>query len=121
MELGLKSSSESDDSSRESPQTEHLEEEQQKSGLDFADENVEEEEESTNEEDDELSAEETVPVRLSRAQKGKQKIDERSNVADFFLNIRTLSILPQMFQLQRLILNCSNKVCSIKVTMSSLI
>ncbi|KAL2553211.1 hypothetical protein Fot_06830 [Forsythia ovata] len=65
---GSQSGSESEDSSRESLQTEHLEEEQQKSGSDFADENVEEEE-STNEKDDHLSAEESVPVRLSRAQK----------------------------------------------------
>ncbi|KAL2536107.1 Germin-like protein [Forsythia ovata] len=79
---GSQFGSESEDSSRGSPQTEHLEEEQQKSGSDFADENVEEEEESSNEEDDHLSAKESVPVRLSRAQKGKQKIDERSNVAD---------------------------------------
>ncbi|KAL2559493.1 Uncharacterized protein Fot_04232 [Forsythia ovata] len=76
------SSSESNDSSRESPQTEHLEEEQQKSGSDFVYENVEEDEESMNEEDDNLSAEKSVSVRLSRAQKGKQKIDKRSNVAD---------------------------------------
>ncbi|KAL2508018.1 Uncharacterized protein Fot_31665 [Forsythia ovata] len=76
------SGNESEDSSRESPQTEHLEEEQQKSGSDFADDNVEEEEDSTNEEGDNLSAEESVPVKLSRAQKGKQKIDESLNVAD---------------------------------------
>ncbi|KAL2520676.1 Uncharacterized protein Fot_24599 [Forsythia ovata] len=62
-----------------SKDSQHPEEEQQKSGSDFAYENVEEEEESTKEEDDKLSAEESVPVRLSRAQKGKQKIDERSN------------------------------------------
>ncbi|KAL2537322.1 Uncharacterized protein Fot_18713 [Forsythia ovata] len=79
---GSQSGSESEDNLRKSPQTKHREEEQQKSGSDFADENVEEEEESMNEEDDNLSAEEFVPVRLSRAQKGKQKIDERSNVSD---------------------------------------
>ncbi|KAL2554620.1 Uncharacterized protein Fot_08239 [Forsythia ovata] len=79
---GSQSGSESEDRSGESPRTGNLEEEQQKSGSDFADENVEEEEESSNEEDDHLSAEESVPVRLSRAQKGKQKIDERSNVGD---------------------------------------
>ncbi|KAL2558325.1 PHD finger protein ALFIN-like 3 [Forsythia ovata] len=31
---------------------------------------------------DDLSAEETVPVRLSRAQKDKKKVDERSNISD---------------------------------------
>ncbi|KAL2488855.1 Uncharacterized protein Fot_42147 [Forsythia ovata] len=75
-------SHEFEESLRESLQTEHLEEEQQNSGIDFADENVEEEEEYTNEEEDDLSAKETVPVRLSCAQKGKQKIDERSNIVD---------------------------------------
>ncbi|KAL2487801.1 hypothetical protein Fot_41093 [Forsythia ovata] len=79
---GSQSSNKSDDSLRESPQTEHLEEQQHKLSSDFADENVEEEEESTNEEDDDLSAEETVFVKLSCAQNGKQKFDERSNVAN---------------------------------------
>ncbi|KAL2538550.1 hypothetical protein Fot_19941 [Forsythia ovata] len=79
---GSQSGSESEDSLMESPQTEHLEEEQQKLGSDFADENDEEEKESTNEEEDNLSVEETILVRLSRAHMGKQKIDERSNVAD---------------------------------------
>ncbi|KAL2538104.1 Uncharacterized protein Fot_19495 [Forsythia ovata] len=105
---GSQFGSESEDSSRESPQTEHLEEEQQKSGSDFADENVEEEEESSNEEDDHLSAEESVPVKLSRAQKGKQKIDEGSNVADIptehqnvghpSFNVPTSATHPQLFE-----------------------
>ncbi|KAL2501425.1 hypothetical protein Fot_35273 [Forsythia ovata] len=105
---GSQYGSESEGSSRESPQTEHLEEEQQKSGSNFADENVEKEEESTNEEDDDLSDEETVPVRFLPIQKGKQKIDERSNVVDLpsshqnnehpSSDIPTSATHPQLFE-----------------------
>ncbi|KAL2520271.1 hypothetical protein Fot_24194 [Forsythia ovata] len=96
---GSQSSSESEDSSRKSPQTKHLEEEQQKSGSEFADENVEEEEESTNEENDHLSTEESVPVRLSRTQKGKQKIDERVNNAGHpSSDVPTSATHPQLFE-----------------------
>ncbi|KAL2545350.1 hypothetical protein Fot_14583 [Forsythia ovata] len=73
---------------------------------DFADEN-EEEKKSTNEEDDNLSAEETVFVVLSRAKKGKQKVDECSNVADLPVehqniiqpsDIPTSATHPQLFE-----------------------